>query len=93
MHDVALEAKMIIEVVGTGCPTCQKLYEITKRAASEIGTNAVVDYKSNQEGMKRLLELGLMQSPALVVDGKIAMIGYSPSVQKIKTAILETAAR
>jgi small redox-active disulfide protein 2 len=84
---------MKIQVVGTGCPTCQRLHEITKLAAAEIGPEAEVEYLSNQEGMKRLLELGLMQSPALVVNSKIAMIGYSPSVQKIKNAILETAAK
>ena len=84
---------MKIEVVGTGCATCQRLHEITKQAAADIGPDAEVEYKSNQEGMKRLMELGLMSSPALVVDGKIALMGYSPSVQKIKKAILETAAR
>lgn len=92
---IVIERKndMKIEVVGTGCATCQKLHEITERAAADIGPEAKVEYKSNQEGMKRLMELGLMSSPALVVDGKIAMMGYSPSVQKIKNAILETAAR
>lgn len=85
--------KMKIEVVGTGCATCQRLHEITKQAAADIGPDAEVEYKPNQEGMKRLMELGLMSSPALVVDGKIALMGYSPSVQKIKKAILETAAR
>lgn len=79
--------------MGTGCATCQRLHEITKQAAADIGPDAEVEYKSNQEGMKRLMELGLMSSPALVVDGKIALMGYSPSVQKIKKAILETAAR
>lgn len=83
--------KMHIEVVGTGCVTCQNLYGITKKAAADIGPDAEVVYKSNQEGMKRLMELGLMSSPALVVDGKLAMMGYSPSIQKIKNAILETA--
>lgn len=79
--------------MGTGCATCQRLHEITKQAAADIGPDAEVEYESNQEGMKRLMELGLMSSPALVVDGKIALMGYSPSVQKIKKAILETAAR
>lgn len=81
---------MKIEVVGTGCSTCQQLHKITQQAAAEIDPKTTVDYITNQDGMKRLLELGLMQSPALVVDDKIAMIGYDPSVQKIKNLILET---
>lgn len=80
-----------IEVVGTGCATCQQLHEITKLVAAEIGPEITVTYLANKEGMKRLLELGLMQSPVLVVDGKVAMVGYSPSTQKIKALILENA--
>ena len=80
-----------IEVVGTGCATCRQLYEITKLVAAEIGSAASVTYRSNQEGMKRLLELGLMQSPALIVNGRVALIGYNPSTQNIKALILENA--
>jgi small redox-active disulfide protein 2 len=82
---------MKIEVVGTGCAKCQQLHKTTQKVAAEIDSTAEVTYLTNQDGMKRLLELGLMQSPALVVDGKIAMIGYSPDAQKIKSLILETA--
>jgi hypothetical protein len=74
--------KIQIEVVGTGCATCQRLHEITQRVAVEIGPEAVVSYIANQDGM---------QSPALVVNGKIAMVGYSPSIEKIKSLILENA--
>lgn len=84
---------MKIEVIGTGCATCQQLHKITLQVAANIGPETEVEYKSNEVGMKRLMELGIMRSPALVVDGKIAMIGYSPSIQKIQNAILETAAR
>jgi len=78
-----------IEVVGTGCATCQRLHEITQRVAAEIGPEAVVTYVANQDGMRRLLALGLMQSPALVVNDKVAMIGFNPSTEKIKALILE----
>jgi len=26
-----------IQILGTGCPTCQKLTELTKQAADELG--------------------------------------------------------
>ena len=78
-----------IEVVGTGCATCQRLHEITQRVAVEIGPEAVVSYIANQDGMRRLLALGLMQSPALVVNGRVAMVGFNPSTEKIKALILE----
>lgn len=79
-----------IEVVGTGCPTCKSLYEITKKAADELGDQYAVEYVAEQNGMKRLMELGLMQSPALVVNNKVAMVGYNPSLQKIKSLITDS---
>jgi len=82
---------MIIEVVGTGCPTCKQLYAHTLKAAERIGEEAHVEYVTEAAGMKRLMELGLMRSPALVVNGKIAMVGYEPSIDGIKDRILEAA--
>lgn len=82
---------MNIEVVGTGCPTCKQLYALTLRAAEQIGDHAKVEYVAEEAGMKRLMELGLMRSPALVVNGKVALIGYEPSIDGIKDKILAAA--
>lgn len=82
---------MNIEVVGTGCPTCRQLYALTLRAAERIGSDAKVEYVTETAGMKRLMELGLVRSPAVVVDGKVAMVGYEPSIDGIKDKILEAA--
>lgn len=82
---------MNIEVVGTGCPTCKQLYALTLRAAERIEKETTVKYVSEAAGMKRLMELGLMRSPALVVDGKVVMVGFEPSIDSIKDRILEAA--
>jgi small redox-active disulfide protein 2 len=79
---------MEIEVVGTGCATCQHLHDMANNIANEIGDDAHVEYVTNQDGMKRLLELGLMQSPALVVDGKVILVGHPPSEKELKKLIL-----
>lgn len=79
---------MKIEVIGTGCPTCKQLYALTLRAAERIGADAKVEYIAEAAGMKRLMELGLMRSPALAVDGKVVLVGYEPSIDKIKDLIL-----
>ncbi len=82
---------MKIEVIGTGCPTCKQLYALTLRAAERIGAEAKVEYIAEAAGMKRLMELGLMRSPALAVDGKVVLIGYEPSIERIKDLILSKA--
>ena len=82
---------MKIEVVGSGCATCKQLYALTLRAAERIGGETSVEYVAEAAGMKRLMELGLMRSPAVVVDGKVAMVGYEPSIDAIKDKILGAA--
>jgi len=79
---------MKIEVIGTGCPTCKQLYALTLRAAGRIGDHASVEYVTETAGMKRLMELGLMRSPALAVDGKVVLVGYESSIDTIKNLIL-----
>lgn len=78
---------MTIQVLGSGCPTCKKLFEITQQATSEMGLDASVAYVTGAEGMQKIIELGAMSSPLLVVNGEIAMTGFTPDVEKIKENI------
>jgi len=80
---------MNIEVIGTGCPTCKQLYALTLRAAARLGSDAKVTYVTEKAGMKRLMELGLMRSPALAVDGRVVLVGFEPSIDKLETLIAE----
>ena len=78
---------MKIQVLGSGCPTCAKLNEITKKAVAEMGLKSEVEYITGSEGMQKIIELGAMSSPLLVVNGEIAMTGFTPDVEKIKEKI------
>ena len=77
---------MKIQVLGSGCATCKKLFEITQRAV--VGLDANVEYITGEEGIQKIVELGAMGSPVLSVDGKIAMVGFTPNVEEIKEAIV-----
>lgn len=79
---------MNIQVLGSGCPTCKKLYELTQAAVAQIGDGSTVEYITGDEGTNRMLALGALGSPVLVVDGRIAMTGFIPDVSKIKLKIL-----
>lgn len=78
---------MKIQVLGSGCPTCKKLYEITQKATREMGLKDQVEYLSGTEGRQALIEKGVMSSPALAVDEKIVMIGFTPDIEKIKSLL------
>jgi small redox-active disulfide protein 2 len=75
---------MKIQVLGAGCPTCKKLYDITKQAAKEMGLSDEVEYITD---MQQIVNMGLMSSPVLAVNGKPALVGFVPDVEKVKSAI------
>jgi hypothetical protein len=78
---------MKIQVLGSGCSTCKKLFEITQKAVTEIGRKEKVEYLSGTEGTQAIIEMGIMQSPVLAVNGKPVMTGFTPDIVKIKKAI------
>jgi len=78
---------MKVQVLGSGCPTCKRLFEITQKAVLEMGLKDKVEYVSGTEGMQALIEKGVMSSPALAVDEKVVMTGFTPDIEKIKKLI------
>jgi len=81
---------MKIQVLGSGCPTCKNLYELTKKAVEELGLNEEVEYLTGEEGIQKIVEMGVMQSPVLAIDGKPVMIGFVSDVEEIKKLIQES---
>lgn len=74
---------MKIQVFGSGCPTCKTLYEFTQTAVKELGIDAEVEYSTD---ISKIIELGVMESPVMTIDGKIAMLG-SGNLEKVKNVI------
>jgi len=76
---------MKIQVLGSGCPTCKKLFELTKKAVDDLGLKTEVEYTTD---IQKIIEMGLMQSPVLAIDDKPVMVGFVPDIEKIKEIIL-----
>jgi small redox-active disulfide protein 2 len=77
---------MIIQVLGSGCPTCEKLFNLTKQAVEELKLGTEVEYVTD---VRKIVAMGLMQSPVLAIDGKPALVGFVPDVKKVKEAIIK----
>lgn len=75
---------MKIQVLGSGCPTCKNLYELTTKATQELGIKDTVEYITD---ISKLVEMGVMTSPVLAIDGAVALSGYVPDIEKIKEII------
>lgn len=80
---------MKIQVLGSGCPTCKSLYEMTKKAVKEMRLDTEVEYLIGDEGMQRIIGLGAMGSPVLSVNDSIAMTGFTSDILVIQDKIKE----
>jgi small redox-active disulfide protein 2 len=77
---------MEIKVLGPGCPNCQKMEELTRKAVGELGIEAKI------EKVKDILEIMkyTMSTPSLVVNGKLKHSGKPlPTLEKVKSLIME----
>lgn len=73
--------KTKIEILGSGCPKCKKLEETARKAVSELKIKADI-LKVTDIG--KIIEYGVMSTPALVIDGKVKSSGRIPDVEEIK---------
>lgn len=71
---------MKLQILGTGCPKCKLVHERAGQANSENGWNAEIE---KIEDIRKIVEFGVMQTPALALDGKVLLAGRIPSVKEI----------
>lgn len=77
---------MKIQVLGSGCPTCKKLVELTKKAIEQLDLNEEVEYVTD---VTKIIEMGIMSSPVLAINNKPVMVGQIADIEKIKKLILK----
>lgn len=71
---------MKIEVLGTGCAKCSKLYESAKAAVATAGVDAEVVKVTD---LAEIMQRGVMITPALAVDGEVRVSGKVPKPAEI----------
>jgi len=72
-----------IEVIGSGCASCKKLYELAVRVSKDLNIGVEVEYSDDvQKGVL----MGAMQFPVLAVNGKAVLTGSS-DLEKVKKAL------
>jgi small redox-active disulfide protein 2 len=75
---------MEIIVLGTGCSKCNTLEKVTREAVSEMGMNANI---IKEEDIVKIIKYGIMNTPGLVINGKVVLSGRVPSSKEIKEII------
>ena len=70
-----------IQILGTGCPTCQKLTQMTKQAADELGLEYELEKVTD---ITKIIEMGVVKTPGIAIDGVVKISGKLPSIEEIK---------
>ena len=77
---------MKLQILGTGCPKCKKLAEVTEQAAKDLG----IDYTLEKiTDITAIMSFGVMMTPALAVDGKVKASGKIPSSEELRKILAE----
>ncbi len=71
---------MKIEILGTGCPKCKKLNELAEEAVNELNLSVEIIKVTD---ISKIINYGVMVTPALVIDGDVKVAGKIPSKQEI----------
>jgi small redox-active disulfide protein 2 len=71
---------MKISVIGSGCPTCESLYNKVKKLKEEGKIDAEIEYIKD---VNELVNRGIMGSPALLIDDKPVHVGMPKSDEKL----------
>lgn len=72
---------MKIQILGTGCPKCKKLYETAEEAAKALGIEHEMVKVTD---ITQIMSFGVMMTPALAVDGVVKVTGKVPTRQEIE---------
>jgi small redox-active disulfide protein 2 len=82
------DAMNTLLILGTGCAKCQTLAERTEQAARELG----LTYELRKiTDLRQIMALGVMLTPALVVNGAVKVSGRVPSVEELKQILQQSA--
>lgn len=73
-----------IQVLGTGCPKCKKLTEAAEQAAQAMGIEYTLEKVTEIE---KIINFGVMSTPALAVDGVVKVAGRVPALEELKSLL------
>ena len=71
---------MEIKILGTGCPKCKRLEQLTKSAVEELGDEATIVHVTN---MQQIMEYPIVSTPGLVINEEVKSSGRLPQKSEI----------
>jgi len=75
-----------IEILGTGCAKCKRLFANAEQAAKDLKITAEI---KKVDDLVEIVSRGVMLPPALFINGEVRAEGRIPDVNEIKTMLTE----
>ena len=63
---------MTVQILGSGCTNCKRLEANAREAVADLGIPAEIEKISE---MQKIVEMGVMMTPALALDGVVKSSG------------------
>jgi len=71
----------IIEVLGPGCARCHETHRVVRHVVEEARLDCQVQ---KSQSMDRMVELGVLKTPAVAFDGRVVLSGHIPKSDEVK---------
>ncbi len=78
---------MKIQVLGSNCPNCKKMYSSVCRIATDLKIKDAIEYINDLQVM---IKIGLMTTPALLINNELVLIGSHHSDEEISKALTQS---
>ena len=73
-----------IEILGPGCSRCKELYRAVQ---SLVETEKLPFDVVKDESMDRMVEVGVLATPAVVLEGKVVFSGRIPKAEELRALL------
>ena len=79
---------LTIKVLGPGCPNCQNVEKVARKAVSTLGIEASIEKVTD---LQEILKYSILATPGLVIDGKVVCAGRVPGEAEVSTWLANAA--
>lgn len=75
-----------IKVLGPGCANCKRLEQIAQKVVNNLAVEAKIEKVTNYQ---EIVELGVMTTPGLIVNGEVVSSGRIPSDTEVTDWVIK----